>query len=376
MKIGLNATCFNDSPSGAKQRFIGIYGELIKRLPEAQFVVYEPRDCRVSTWFEGAPNVTAKRTQIPSKGRFRKFASGFSYWHRALAHEQFDIFECLSLPLVKAPSGQNLLTIHDVRGLRAESGILESAAYKLFFANSLRAADHLITVSESMKIELQSLLPDASISVIYNGIDPTAFSRLTPADLELVRHRYRLPNSFVLAVGHLERRKNYICLIDAISKLRDRGHNYTLVIVGNDNGERMAIDEHIKAAGLTDFVKLCIGMSDFEVRCIYRLCSLFVFPSSYEGFGIPVLEAMAAVRPMVLSDLPVFREITHDQSVYFACHDSAAIAAAIDSVLSSSVTRNSLISYGIERVKDFGFQSLAFKMESLYRSIILDSRSL
>ena len=85
---------------------------------------------------------------------------------------------------------------------------------------------------------------------------------------------------------------------------------------------------------------------------------------------------MAAVRPMVLSDLPVFREITHDQSVYFACHDSAAIAAAIDSVLSSSVTRNSLISYGIERVKDFGFQSLAFKMESLYRSIILDSRSL
>ena len=81
MKIGLNATCINDKPTGAKQRFLGIYGELIKRLTEAEFVIYEPIDCRVGDWFGNAPNVSVKRTSLPSEGRMRKFVNGFSYWN-------------------------------------------------------------------------------------------------------------------------------------------------------------------------------------------------------------------------------------------------------------------------------------------------------
>ena len=105
MKIGLNATCINDKPTGARQRLLGIYGELIKSLPEAEFVVYEPLDCRVGDWFGKAPNLSVRRSPLPSEGRSRKFINGLNYWHNALYKERLDIFEGLNLPLIKAPTG-------------------------------------------------------------------------------------------------------------------------------------------------------------------------------------------------------------------------------------------------------------------------------
>ena len=368
LKIGLNASCLNDRPSGAKQRFVGIYGELVKRLPDAEFVVYEPTDCRVGAWFDGAPNVTARRTPLPSEGRVNKFLQGLGYWRMVLPREKFDLFEGFNQPLVRAPTGQTLLTIHDIRRMYSEYGALERGVYKVALARSIARADHVITVSETMKQEILGFFPRISISVIYNGINATEFATVTDADLQTVRRKYGLPENFVLAVGHLERRKNYLRLMDAMAKLRDRGQSCSLLIVGNDSGERQVIEERIESAKLTDTVKFLNGLSELEVRCMYKLCSLFVFPSSYEGFGIPILEAMAAERPMVLSDIPVFRETTQDKGVYFAPDDAEAMAAAIETVLSSSSERARLIDYGRERVQAFSFQSLAGQLENLYRS--------
>ena len=373
MKIGLNATCLNDRPSGAKQRFIGIYGELVRRLPDSEFVVYEPADCRVGAWFGGAPNVSVRSTPIPSEGRARKFFSGQRYWDTALSREGFDIFEALNLPLVKAPTGQTILTIHDIRGMRSESGILERAAYKVFFKRSLMASDHVITVSETIKQEILSFFPKVSISVIHNGLDATQFAAVSEVDLQVVRRKFSLPENFILAVGHLELRKNYLSLIDAMAKLRDWGRSCNLVIVGNDSGERKVLEERIESASLTGAVHFLSGLSDLEVRCAYKLCSLFVFPSSYEGFGIPILEAMAAERPMVLSDISVFREITQDQGVYFPHADADAMAVAINTVLSSSNERARLIDYGKQRAQAFSFQRLSGQMESLYRALALQA---
>jgi glycosyltransferase involved in cell wall biosynthesis len=380
LKIGINATCINDKPTGAKQRFLGIYGDLVKRLPEAEFVVYEPLDCRVGDWFRGAPNVSVKLTPLPSEGRARKFVNGLRYWHTALSRERFDIFEGLNLPLVKAPIGQTLLTIHDIRGIHAESGILERAAYGMFLERSLRSADHVITVSEAMKREILQVFPGLPISVVYNGLDTQGFDAVFEVDQQAVRRKYDLPSEFILAVGHLERRKNYLRLVDAIARLRDQGRSCSLLIVGNNRGgkdrdERKAIEERINAADLSGSVKILSDLSDFEVRCVYKLCTLFVFPSSYEGFGIPILEAMAAGRPMVLSDIPVFREITESRGIYFPHDDIEAMASAMEKVLSSSSDRARLIEYGNERVLAFSFNSLAAQLEGIYRSLMPHSVS-
>jgi glycosyltransferase involved in cell wall biosynthesis len=369
LKVGLNATCLNERPSGAKQRFIGIYGELFKLLPEVEFVVYEPADCQIESWFDSNPNVSFRCTPIPSEGRIRKFLVGLGYWSDVFSKDQFHIFENFNQPLVKAPNGRTLLTIHDIRRIYHDWSSWEGNVYKATLARDLRVADHVITVSQAMKDEILDFYPSASVSVLYNGLNASEFSSVTPTDIKATSQKYNLPSEFVLAVGHHEKRKNYLNLIESFARLRDRGIARNLVIVGNDSGEQRAIKERILFENLSGFVTVLSGLSDLEVRCAFKLSSLLVFPSSYEGFGIPILEAMAAGCPMALSDIPVFREITQNQGVYFFHQDPNSIALAIDEALTSNSNRERQIYYGYKRVQEFNFNRLAEQLANLYKTL-------
>lgn len=370
MKVGINATCLNARPSGARQRFVGIYRELVKRLPEAEFLVYEPADCRVASWFDGAANVTARPTPLPSEGRAGRLLGGLRYWGPALARDRFDLFECLNLPVVKSPSGRILTTIHDIRGLRPGASAWERTLFKSVLSRSLKTVDRVITVSEAMKREILAFHPGVPVSVVYNGLDAGEYDRVSAEDLREFSREFPLPADFALAVGHFEARKNYLRLIDAMALLRDRGRPSPLVIIGNDSGGRAAVETRIAATGLGGSVRILSGLSDLEVRCAYKLCGLFVFPSTYEGFGIPILEAMAARRPMVLSDIPVFREITQDRGVYFPPDDAERMASAIEKTLASTEDRSRLVDYGSERIKAFDFPSLGARLADAYRAAL------
>ena len=372
IKVGLNATCLNERPSGAKQRFVGIYRELVKELPEAKFVVYEPVDCRVGLWFEDAPNVLFQPTRLHSERRISKLLGGLNFWPKTLSKESFDFFECFNQPLFKAPDGRTILTIHDVRRIHPEWSGWERLAYKAALRRDLSLADHVITVSHAMKEEILDCFPEASISVIYNGIEPSEFDGVSYDEIMAIRIKYQLPETFILAVGHFEKRKNYLRLIDAMAHLRDTGNSCKLVIVGNDSGEGLPMRERVQSANLTEHVLILSGLDDTEVRCIYKMCQLFVLPSSYEGFGIPILEAMASGCPMALSDIPVFREITENRSVYFPYDDSVAMANAIHGLLNSEIERGLQIKYGLRRVQDFNFKSLAGQLANLYRTLLKD----
>ena len=367
--MGLNATCLNDRPSGAKQRFLGIYGALFRRLPAVEFVVFEPRDCPVASWFSGLPNVSARPTPVPSISRLGKLTAGLGYWRRELAPESFDLFEVMHLPLVRPSGGKTILTIHDVRGLHADNGLVHRALFATVLRQALRRADHVVTVSAAMRADILSFYPNTPISVVYNGLDASAFDSVTRTDCEAFLAKYTLPRNFVLAVGHFERRKNYPRLIEAMALLQRRGVDCPLVIVGNDSGDGEGLARQIAELHLGSCVTLLTGLSDLEVRCAYFLCGLFVFPSSYEGFGIPILEAMAAKRPMALSNLPVFDEITQGQSLYFPPDDVGAMAAAIELGLSSTTERTRMVDYGSRRVADFGFDRLAEGMAEVYEVV-------
>lgn len=369
MKVGLNATCLNDRPSGAKQRFVGIYRELVALSPEVEFVVYEPSDCDVARWFQGAPNVTARKTPVPSEGRAQKALRGLGFWRAELASQKFDIFEGFNLPLVVAPGARNLLTIHDLRGLRPEAGPLERLMFRLVLDSALKHAAHVLTVSEAMKKALQDVDPGARISVVYNGLSDANTAPVSAADIAAFKFRFAIDEGYVLAVGHIEARKNYPRLVDAMASLEARGLRRSLVIIGNDSGERIEVEKRIQANGLVGKVHLLSGLSDLEVRCAYALCGLFVFPSSYEGFGIPILEAMAAGRPMVLSNIDVFREITEQQGVYFSPADCDGMADAMEQVLASPAEQERIIAYGNGRISDFAHGHLARQMKVLYQSL-------
>ena len=346
---------------------MGIYTEIFKRMREDEFVIYEPSDCSISRWFNDFENVSYRQTGLSSQSRFQKALRGLRYWAKTLKDERLDIFEGFHLPAVKSPSGQTLLTIHDIRPLMEDRGWKERTLYINALKRSLELSDHVITVSQSMRTQFLEHYPDAEISVIYNGIDIEPYNSITHQDLCLAREKFDLPEEFLLAVGHFEKRKNYIRLIEALARLHERGRKAYLV--GNDSNDLITVKQKIDVLGLSGHVTIFSGLTDHMVRCIYKLCTLFVFPSAYEGFGIPILEAMAAERPMVISDIPVFQEITQGQSTYFDQDNPESISNAIDEVLMSTEERERLVQYGNERVHDFNFKNLAIDLEKLYKSL-------
>lgn len=340
-------------------------------MPEVEFVVFEPADCRMEGWFSGLTNVQTRATPIPSEGRWRKLFNSSRFWGQALREQSFDLFEGFHLPLPKVPSGKTILTVHDVRRLHPQWSWQSRTAFRLALCGAACNADMIVTVSEAMKQELLPYIGRTPVCVIPNGLEASAkFFKPSPAELAAFRSKYALPSSFLLAVGHLESRKNYPKLIEALALLRSSGRNFHLMIVGNESGKRAALEAHISENDLIGNVTLASGLSDLEVRCAYALCDLFVFPSTYEGFGIPILEAMAAGKPMVLSDIPVFREITENRSVFFKPDNPNDIASALDYAFESTSKIHDFVAYGLERVIDFDYYSISSLYESLYLQLL------
>lgn len=370
MRVGLNATCFNDRPSGANQRFLMIYGTLIRQRPDITFVMYEPADQRIGDWFVDAPNVLVRRTPLPSVGRIARHRAGLGYWRRQLGADGLDLFEAFHLPLVQAPDCPTILTIHDLRPLSSDEPWLRRKAAEAILHRAFVRADRVIAVSNAVRAEILRFHPEASVSTVYNGVDPGAFAPPPATRIAETAAYYGLPERYVLAIGHLEARKNLSLLVQAIAVLRDAGTPHQLAIVGNEGGNGAAIRARIAALELGDLVTIIERADDATVRALYAGCDMLVFPSRYEGFGIPILEAMAANKPMVLADTSVFRELTLGQGCYFAVDDPHAAAAAIETVSHYPAERARQLRFGAGRLPDFSFDLLAAQVAAIYESLV------
>lgn len=374
MLIGLNATCFNDRPSGAKQRFVELYGALIRRRADLDFVIYEPLDCRMAEWFPGATNIRFVRTPLHSEKRWQRSLRGLAYWRGQLRRDRLDLFETFHLPLVLAPDCPTLLTIHDARPARADQPAFKRRLGRAVIERALRLANRVITVSATMRAELLTFHPAAAVDTIYNGIDPARLAADRRATMAITRRARSLPDTYLLAVGHIEPRKNYARLIDAMASLGHDHDDLELVIVGNDSGLSEALARQSAALGLSGRITFLHGVSDEELADIYAACTMLVFASLYEGFGIPILEAMAARKPLVLSDIAVFRELTEDQAIYCDPRSSEAIAAAIATALAAPGRQQAMVDYGVRRIDDFGFDPLSRQVEAVHAELIGDRR--
>lgn len=367
MKIGINATSLNDRASGARQRFVGLYGALFRANSDVEYLIYEPRDCCVAGWFAGSDNVRGVATPLPSDARWGRFAGGIGYWRRQLKGDRLSVFETLHLPLLRAPGCPTVLTVHDARPVLRDVPAPKRALNRKILGRALNQADHVVTVSEAMKEELLALAPSARVTAIYNGVDPAPFrssKSSPPAPLD---------GPFLLAVGHFERRKNYATLVTAMERLRHRYPDLQLAIVGKDGGTLADTAAQVAQLGLGTTIRLLHDVDDAGLASLYDKALMLVFPSTYEGFGIPILEAMAAGTPMALSHLPVFRELTQDGAAYFDPHDAASMANTIDALLSSAERQDEQRRYGEARIEDFSFPTLAAQLASLHNRLVATS---
>lgn len=220
------------------------------------------------------------------------------------------------------------------------------AWYRLLFAHHARRSSFVLTVSESSASDLAPFLPTTEFRVVPNSAEHILNQ---PADTSVLERLQLFPNGFLLAVGSLNPTKNFATLIEAYatSTLAER---LPLVIVGAVNREVFRANNSIADH---PNVRWADRVPDAQLRALYEQAALFVFPSIYEGFGIPPLEAMLCGCPVAASDTSSISEVCGKAVHYFDPRDRASMSAAIESILHNDDYRKSLIERGRQRAQEF-----------------------
>jgi glycosyltransferase involved in cell wall biosynthesis len=255
---------------------------------------------------------------------------------------------------------RTLVTVHDLAPLRYPSrGWGPSHLSWIIAWRGLRRAEHIIAVSAFTASELQasSGIRTANVYVVPNAVGGS-FRPQSEATIKAVRSQYTgLGTHLLLHVGHTQSRKNLPTLVRALSALRARGFDACLLQVGGVPGHdlRAAIEE----SGLRDRVRFLGAVRDADLIALYSAADVFVFPSLYEGFGLPVLEAMACGTPVVASNAASLPEVVGEAGILVDPGDAQSIADAIARVLSDDGVARDLRAAGLERAKQFTWQRAA-----------------
>jgi glycosyltransferase involved in cell wall biosynthesis len=275
-------------------------------------------------------------------------------------------------PLTASPY---VVTIHDCIHLRFPQYLPNRGAY--YYARAMmtiaaRRAKLVLTVSQASKDDILHFLkvPASKVEVIYNAIDERLAAQPSPETVSHVRERFLLTSPFILYAGNIKPHKNIDRLIEAFSIVRRRGVlDVKLLIIGDEISKYPSLRRLVHRYQLHQHVRFLGFVPDATLAVLYRLASVFVFPSLSEGFGLPPLEAMAAGAPVITSNVSSLPEVVGDAAVLIDPMDAGAIADAIVRVLSDSALRADLIRRGLERAKAFSWERSVARTCEVYQSL-------
>lgn len=276
------------------------------------------------------------------------------------------------LPVGIRKSGiRSVVTIHDLIFLRHPEyyHAADVSIYKWKFRQTVREADRIIAISERTKLDVMELggVDADRIDVIYQSCSPRYASQASLQVIDEVRSRYRLPERFVLSVGSIEARKNIAEAVSALNYLPDEIH---LVAVGRPTKYTELVQMSISQSSLAGRVHLLHGVPDADLQVLYQLAEVFVYPSRYEGFGIPVIEAIHSGLPVVAATGSCLEEAGGPDCLYVSPDDERAMAVAIASVLKGTRDREARIRRSRDYVRRFEGADVASQMLEVYRQVL------
>lgn len=270
------------------------------------------------------------------------------------------------LPFLKAKKQKSVVTIHDLAFLLYPETFPPKDAFlhKLYVREAITKADHLIAITEATKQDIIKFynIEAAKITVVYHGVDKQRFRLMKKGEEHLAREvksKYNITKPYLLYIGNVQPRKNIQGLIKAYQKLRtNTQHDYQLVIAG---AKAWLVDEVMKEIGelYREDIIFTGRFEDAELTPLLWGADLFVLPSFYEGFGLPILEAMACGVPTVVSNTPSLVEVGGEASLSFDPHSIDDMAKVLDNILSNSKLREKMRKLGLKRVDQFSWTRCA-----------------
>jgi glycosyltransferase involved in cell wall biosynthesis len=294
-----------------------------------------------------------------------------------LRRESAELFHAPHYVLPPLTPCRSVVTIHDCIHLRFPQYLPNRLAYAYARAQMWTAthrAARVITVSEASKRDILRYfrVPESRIDVIYNAIDDRFWQQPDAEDVARVRERYRLDHPFVLYAGNIKPHKNLERLIEAFHLLRQHAamKDVEMLIIGDEISKYATLRRAVHRHKLHKHVRFFGFVSDQTLAALYRLAGVFVFPSLYEGFGLPPLEAMASGTPVITSNVSSLPEVVGDAALLIDPYDPAAIADAMQRVLANPALAADLSSRGLVRAREFSWERSIARVREIYAEVM------
>jgi glycosyltransferase involved in cell wall biosynthesis len=332
------------------------------RFPDEKIPPFEHlkfRDCRLPV---RVLNSLWQRRRRPYLDSF--FRTGLDLTHSAT-------------PLILPTRGKKIITVHDIFFMDFPDLSGEEAG-KVFFrlaAASFRDADGIVTSSATTAVELVSrfALDEKKVRTIPPGLDNRFLEDVPAAELEATSAHFELPPSFLLFVGAQVPRKNLVRFMEALKIVHLHGFQIPLILAGPEGEDSEAIRANADKLGISRWIRTTGYLDEGNVRNIYRLATAFVLPSLCEGFGLPLLEAMASGVPVAASRVSAIPEVCRDAAVYFDPDNPESMAEKVISLLGDEDLRNRLVARGKDRAGSFSWEKTALETLAFYESVMQGS---
>ena len=293
----------------------------------------------------------------------------------ALRREKVTLFHAPHYVLPPLVHCRSVVTIHDCIHLMFPQYLPNKVALsyaRTSMALAASRATRVLTVSETSKNDIMRFFgtDPAKIDVIYNAYDERFGAEPNEDDVVRVRERYQLHDEFVLYAGNVKPHKNLDRLIDAFQLVRSRGLDHLkLVMIGDDISKYASLRRAVHRYQLHNYVRFLGYLPEETLAVMYRLARVFVFPSLYEGFGLPPLEAMASGTPVVTSNVSSLPEVAGNAAEFVDPYDPQAIADGLYRVLTDIDLRRDLRSKGLARAQQFSWGASVKRVREIYGEV-------
>lgn len=370
IKIGYEAKRIFHNKTG-----LGNYSRDLVRIlsayyPENYYFLYNSKSSKKILF---TPNKTSVFEKKPQAAFYKKF---YNIWRqfaivRDLKKDKVQIFHGLSGELpsgLKKANIKSVVTIHDLIFMRYPQfySFFDRKIHFYKFKKATKNADLIIAISEQTKKDIVEFLKiDASkIRVIYQGCQAIFKEQFTTIEKLEVAQKYNLPEKFLLNVGTIETRKNVLSVVKAI-----QGLEIKLIIIGGETKYTATVLSYINENNMHDQVLFLKNLNSRELAITYQLSTVFVYPSLFEGFGIPIIEALYSKTPVITTNYGVFPEAGGSNSMYVDPFNIEEIRTKIQLLLSDPQLREDITKKGYEFVQKFNDEIIAQKIMDIYKSI-------